>query len=248
LAQEAKGDYFLFLDADVRLASEALACALAEMEAKNLDLLSLFPEQQMETWGEKIVVPLMHELLLSLLPLRWVLGKKNPAFSAANGQFMLFHAEAYRQGQYHSALRIAVTEDICIAERMKSEGRRVETLLGNGLVFCRMYRSAWEAIEGFSKNIFAGFRYSLPFILVYFLLTDAAFLIVLVGGTPLMQIILLFLVVFIRAGLAALGKRPIFLSLTLHPLHKLALLYTAANSVWRHYRRKNVWKGRALPV
>jgi len=89
LAEEAKGDYFLFLDADEKVNDSLLNSAIHRMRLYNLGLLSLFTNQQMDTFGEKSVVPLMHYILLNLLPLRLVYLVKNSTVAAASGQLML---------------------------------------------------------------------------------------------------------------------------------------------------------------
>ncbi len=69
LSLSARGDYFLFMDADVRVKGALLEEALSWMLKKDLALLSIFPVQKMKSFGEKISVPLMNWILLSLLPL-----------------------------------------------------------------------------------------------------------------------------------------------------------------------------------
>jgi cellulose synthase/poly-beta-1,6-N-acetylglucosamine synthase-like glycosyltransferase len=46
LAEMAKGELLLFLDADVRLSPKAVTSAVAALERENLDLLSLFPSKR----------------------------------------------------------------------------------------------------------------------------------------------------------------------------------------------------------
>ena len=75
LAEAAQGDYFLFLDADVSLKPDLVASTFFHLKQNNLGLLSVFPIQKMKTMGEWITVPLMHFILLSLLPL--ILVKKS---------------------------------------------------------------------------------------------------------------------------------------------------------------------------
>jgi hypothetical protein len=49
------------------------------MNLRGLSCLSLFTNQDMRTTGEKMVVPLMHYILLNLLPLRLVYLVKSAA-------------------------------------------------------------------------------------------------------------------------------------------------------------------------
>ncbi len=68
LAKAAKGDYLLFLDADVSVIPRLFTDSIAFMEKQDLDLLSLFPVQKMKTLGEWLTVPLMNRILLGNLP------------------------------------------------------------------------------------------------------------------------------------------------------------------------------------
>ena len=72
LAKQAKGEYLLFLDADEKISNGLINSAVHRMHFRSLALLSLFTNQQMKTIGEKLTVPLMHYILLNLLPLRLV--------------------------------------------------------------------------------------------------------------------------------------------------------------------------------
>jgi glycosyltransferase involved in cell wall biosynthesis len=95
LAQHATGDFYLFLDADEQVQNGLINSAVHRMKLRGLSLLSLFTNQTMRSVGEEMVVPLMHYILLNLLPLRLVYLLKTAALSAASGQFMLFDAAGY---------------------------------------------------------------------------------------------------------------------------------------------------------
>ncbi|MBM3401613.1 MAG: glycosyltransferase family 2 protein, partial [Bacteroidetes bacterium] len=72
LAAVSKGRYLIFLDADEIIAEGLINSSIHRMKSNRLSLLSIFTDQLMYTWGERVVVPLMHFLLLNLLPLRLV--------------------------------------------------------------------------------------------------------------------------------------------------------------------------------
>ncbi len=153
LALQAKGDYLLFLDADVRIKNtlpNALLCYALKYET---DLLSIFPVQQMQTLPEKITVPLMHFILLTLLPLPLVLRSKFASLSAANGQCMFFDAITYHKLLPHKQFKKSRAEDIEIARYYKRNHKKTSCLTGTKQVQCRMYSSLNQSIEGFSKNV-----------------------------------------------------------------------------------------------
>ncbi|MBC7475140.1 MAG: glycosyltransferase family 2 protein, partial [Candidatus Sericytochromatia bacterium] len=153
LANEANGEYLLFLDADTVIESGLINSSLEFIKKNDLKLLSIFPQQIMSSFGEKLIVPLMNNILLSLLPLILIPLSKIDSLAAANGQFMLFQANNYKENNWHQQAKNKITEDITIIRMMKKQGFRCATLLGNNLIKCRMYKSLKEGINGFSKNI-----------------------------------------------------------------------------------------------
>ncbi len=182
LAQEAKGDYLLFLDADVRVGEGVIDRSLQYMLRHRCDLMSIFPTQEMLTLGERITVPNMQIILLTLLPLPLVRLSGFPSLSAANGQFMLFRHDTYQELQPHRQFRMSRAEDIEIARHLKRQRRRVSCLTGVRGVRCRMYHSLPEAVEGFSKNVTYFFGNSSPAAILYWLVTTLGFVVFLVVG------------------------------------------------------------------
>jgi glycosyltransferase involved in cell wall biosynthesis len=69
LASMARYDTFCYLDADVRIAPDALANMVAFLEESKSDLVSGFPFQETETFLEWLLLPLIHFVLLSYLPI-----------------------------------------------------------------------------------------------------------------------------------------------------------------------------------
>lgn len=157
LALAATGDYFLFLDADVRIGKKAIARALKYSQEKTLNLLSVFPEQLMPNVETRMAVPLMNWILLSLLPIAAVRISPFVSMSAANGQFMFFESASYRQQKPHSKFRMSAVEDMAIVRNYKRNGLKIATFLGNNDVKCTMYKDLREAVNGFSKNLFQFF-------------------------------------------------------------------------------------------
>jgi chlorobactene glucosyltransferase len=164
LAEAARGDWLLFTDADTVHQPPALRRALALAAGRDVGLLSMFPRQITGTWGERLIIPLMHLAVYGLLPLPAMHRLRSPAFAAANGQYMLFRRAAYDAAGGHAAVRAQVLEDVALARAVKRAGHRIELADGGDLVRTRMYRGAAEVWAGFSKNFFAFFNYSLPFL------------------------------------------------------------------------------------
>jgi len=246
LAQKANGKYLIFLDADVELSADAITKAVAFFQEKQLSLLSVFPQQEMETFAERLTVPLMNWILQSLLPLILVQKTPFPSVSAANGQFMMFETENYRSRQWHSKVKNQNVEDIRIARMMKSERLKVAVLLGNQDVFCRMYRNFNEAVVGFSRNMheyFGGQR----------LVMTGFWLLVLSGPWFVWAVLgweylFLFaaLVVINRLLVAIASRQNWMLSVFLHPLQMISFSIVVFYNIYRKIRKDTEWKGRQI--
>jgi len=247
LAQEASGEWLLFIDADVQLAPDASTRALSYAKKMKLDALSVFPFQEMRSFGERLTVPLMHQLLLSLLPLNFIRWFKHPSLAAANGQFLLLSAAVYRSQQPHEQVRNDIVEDIAIFRQLKAAGKRVMTLTDpEGVIRCRMYHDLGEGVRGFSKNVLAGFGYSIPGLIVYLCLT-AYLWPVFWFWVPLREVIALTMVILLsRVMILRTAGQPVILNLLLHIPQLMVFHWIAWRSIYLKLTNTYEWKGRVL--
>ncbi|HTD42474.1 MAG TPA: glycosyltransferase family 2 protein [Mucilaginibacter sp.] len=246
LAKQAKGEFLLFLDADELVFNGLINSAVHRMHFRNLALLSLFTNQQMKTFGELLTVPLMHYILLNLLPLRLVYLSKNATVAAASGQFMLFNADVYHQNEWHKKTMDKIVEDVEIMKQVKSFGFNGESLLANGMVSCRMYIGYAEAINGFGKNFLAAFNYNIFSFLIFLLL--------LIAGPMMVIMTLNFQLILMMAGLIMLTRIMIslesgqnaFINVILHPLQMFSLTLIAFSAIQKYLTKTTEWKGRKI--
>lgn len=156
LAAAARGEWYLFLDADARLGGEALAKALDTAIAQGNGLVTGFPRQETSSWLEKLVVPLMGFTIACHLPIRLVRESKNPRFVAAHGAFLLIHRDTYAAIGGHAAFAGHLVDDMQLARAVKASGAPVTLADISDHVSMRMYRDASGVWNGYKKNIFAG--------------------------------------------------------------------------------------------
>lgn len=246
LAQAATGDYFLFADADVHPREGLIASTIHELHTKELGLLSIFPDQEMHSSGEKIVVPIMHYLLLTLLPLYWIYTFKFSSMAAANGQFMLFKSEVYKKYLWHQLVKARVAEDIQIVREMKQRGERAATFLGGDLIWCKMYTDYQDAINGFSKNFLAGFGSVFGVLFYLFILVVGWIFVAL--AQPILLIPAFGLIILTNLGLARLSNQSFKMLIWTHPQRIWATIQIAVNSILRKLKKQNQWKGRNVDL
>lgn len=244
LALRAEGEYYLFLDADVRIRGNVINNGISRMIKENLALLSIFPVQIMKTLGAKISVPLMNWILLSLLPMPLIRKSKRPSLAAANGQFMLIPALVYKEFRFHEAFKEHKVEDMAIIRLLKTKGYNVETYLGNNDISCIMYDRLSKAIEGFTKNIFLFFGNSVIVTVLYALLITLAPVFIIVYLPVYAWIVYAVMILFMRINISIASRQPVFQNLLYLIPQQIVLLFIIGKAVFNRLTGKILWKGR----
>lgn len=247
LSQVATGDCLLFSDADVRWRPSSLRALLDHFHRTRAHLLTVWPTQITETWGERLVVPLMALAIQAYLPVLATHHAPSPAFAAAMGQCLLFRRAAYDRIGGHARVRDNIVEDVALARAVKSAGLRLRAADGNGLIACRMYRNWGEVRDGFAKNILAGHG-NQPLLLVlstffHWLVFIGPWL--LIAGDWRMGLPLTALGVLVRALTAAVTRQRARDAL-LMPASVMVMTVIAAQSLGWRYRGGPQWKGRTF--
>lgn len=246
LSLEAVGDYLLFIDADVRIGNSIIAGSVAYMQKNKLALMSIFPKQEILSFGEMITVPVMNFILLSLLPLILVRKSSFPSLSAANGQYMMFDSVIYKAVNPHSIMKSDKVEDIKIARYLKNKGYPVACLTGNDSVRCRMYKGFGEAVNGFSKNVTAFFGNSVLLSIVFWLATTLGFMPVF-ALMPLFVILLyIFSYLATRIMISVVSEQKIMMNLLYLIPQQFALGIMIYRAVMNNFTGNYQWKGRNL--
>jgi hypothetical protein len=157
LAAAATGSVLVFVDADVRLAPQAVAASVALLRDAGLDLVCPYPRQIAESMAERLVQPLLQWSWLTTLPLRHAERSPRPSMSAANGQLLVVDAETYRRCGGHGAVRDQVLDDMELLKAVKRSGGTGGVVDGTGLAVCRMYTDWTSLSEGYRKSLWAAF-------------------------------------------------------------------------------------------
>jgi hypothetical protein len=147
-------DVLVFVDADVVLAADAVAGAVALRRETGVTLLSPYPRI---TGAGRLVQPLLQWSWLTFLPLRAMERSPRPSLAAAGGQWLVLEAAGYRRAGGHAAVRDDVLEDIGLARAIKRAGGRIALADGSRLAECRMYDTWRELVDGYTKSMWASF-------------------------------------------------------------------------------------------
>ncbi len=168
LARQAQGELFFFTDADTLFRSDMLKTIVTTLMGEQGDLLTGFPRQEVHTWGERLLVPFFSWAFLCFIPLAIAYKFRLPFLSMAVGQMMLFRREAYWAIGGHERINTSVVDDMSLARQIKAKRLNWRVSYIADLVSCRMYHSSRDAMDGFTKNLFAAFDYRLlPFLFAF---------------------------------------------------------------------------------
>lgn len=257
LAQVAAGELLLFTDADTRHHPFALQDSVAALQTEKVDLLAAIPYQEVESWAERLVVPLIPWSIVSFVPL--VLAYRLPysILSVAIGQFMLLRRSAYEQIGGYRAIRQHVVDDLTLGRRIKAQGLCWRLLDAGPRVRCRMYRNFRQVYQGLSKNLFVAFEYKTPFFLFVWLWLGHVFwtpLLMLGLGLagvqfPLYTLVLASITVIMALLWWGITHRrfglPPYLTF-LYPVTIVLSVIIATNSMLLTLTNRSTWKGRVL--
>jgi glycosyltransferase involved in cell wall biosynthesis len=246
LSKLANGRYLLFLDSDVRIGNGIIRQTSTFSEKHKLGLLSIFPRQIMVSAGEKAAVPLMHFILLTLLPLILVRKTGFSSLAAANGQFMLFNSNIYRKTFPHEKMKNDKVEDIKIARYFKNEGIKIACITGKESVSCRMYSGFSESVHGFSKNVTQFFGNSFSLAILFWLITTFGFIMVFLALPKTIFISYFIIFILTRITVSVAARQSVLMNLIFLIPQQLALGLFVLKAVVNRYKNQYEWKGRKI--
>ena len=168
LSKFAKGDFLLFIDADTKLQKNTISETVSEMNNNDVDLISLFPNRITNTAIDKIISVTIGWFIFSCLPI--IFSNRNPMFSSAFGQFLLFRKGAYFSIGGHESIKDKILDDFELGRLITKRGYNLNIFDGTERISTFSYSTEKEALEGLSKSIFPFFNNRLiPFLILLIL-------------------------------------------------------------------------------
>lgn len=255
LATLARYDVLSFLDADVRLEPDGLARMVRFLEASRAGLVSGFPRQETGTLLEELLIPLIHWLLLSFLPL-WAMRRfRWSAFGAGCGQWFATTRPAYEAVGGHSAVKSSLHDGLTLPRAYRRAGFRTDVCDAKSLATCRMYHSSRDVWFGLAKNAREGMAATgqIGFWTVLLLCGQVIPVVLLFGSQADLRVIVLAvlaLVVSLTVRFAMSLRFPVSPgSAVFHPVAILLLLAIQWYAVLGAVLGRPVgWKGRSSPA
>jgi chlorobactene glucosyltransferase len=156
-AAAAQGAWLCFMDADTFAEPGLLSSTYCTAVNQAADLFSILTEQELGSFWEKTILPLVFLGLAFGFPGKRVNDPNKPD-AISNGQFILIKHAVYNQVGGHTAVKDRIDEDKAIAALTKHAGYRLILADGRKLARTRMYTSLPEMWEGWTKNIYLGLK------------------------------------------------------------------------------------------
>ena len=259
-ASVARGEFLLFVDADLIYAPAAVRSAMASLLKHNAGSVSWFPRMVMKGFWENILMPCLAVIGFMELP-TWLANRtRNPQLGIGGGPGTLLSREIYFQTGGHEALKNAIIDDVGLVRQVRRAGHRSLILLADDLSSLRMYRGFREVIEGFTKNSSIVFDNNVPVIALILVLgvlvhiwpyaLALAGLIHWLSGMPVgtaaaIGIATVLLITISRLMLFVWLRYRLDSAIFGHPLMFGTILYVLARSAWKVAILGEVtWRGR----
>jgi len=153
-ANEAKGKWLLFTDADVQFKPDSVRRALAYAEAETADHVVLFPQMIMKRPGEFMMIAFFQTMFVfGHRP--WKVADPKSKDHMGVGAFNMIRRSTYDAVGTYEALRMEVLDDMKLGKVVKNAGFAQRNVFGEDLISIRWARGARGVVENLTKNFFA---------------------------------------------------------------------------------------------
>jgi 4,4'-diaponeurosporenoate glycosyltransferase len=139
---QARGEWFLFTDADTVHAPDGPARAMTLALANRLDGLSLLPPVRFFGFTDRLALTTAFAGLFAM---------GAPRAGMLNGQFVLLRRDVYERSEGFAAVRGEALEDVALGRRLSAMGYRVPMAHGDGALQVRMYADPKQMWHGLTR-------------------------------------------------------------------------------------------------
>lgn len=152
LSLAARGDWFLFTDADTIHKPHSISTALAVARKRKSIFVSCIPSFITKTWAEKLYFPIIHFVFIALLPFKLINFSKDSRLSFGMGPFLFIERNFFFSWGGYEAIKAEIVDDLAMARKVKENKGKISILDGTQFMDVRFYTCFKEVWNGFSKN------------------------------------------------------------------------------------------------
>jgi chlorobactene glucosyltransferase len=151
-AEQARGEWLLFTDADVVHAPETLARCLPLAMRLDRGGLTLTPRVDTAGIAERLVMPAAATLIANVLAPGFLVRSPRSCVVMAAGAFLLIRRDVYERFGGHEGIAGHMVDDVALAQAVKRGGGLLVPADGTDFIRLRMYHDATEMWRGWRKN------------------------------------------------------------------------------------------------
>lgn len=246
------GEWVLMVDADTRFAPDTLKRGVAY--ALETDAGMCVVRSQLASAGflEAVLMSAVNFFFFVATPLFLVSRTKSTLFATGSPAFNLMRKDAFDACNGFECLKDEVLDDVAMGFWIKSKGYKVATAYAGDLIYVRMYTSAAETVQGFTKNTFPTIRNQWWLFPLFFIVGAIMSILPYVGlATGLVNgvwitpaLISLGLMHAVFAGLAFRFAEPWYITFT-NPIREIGWWYIFMRSFIVYQRKGVVWRNRS---
>jgi chlorobactene glucosyltransferase len=150
----ASGDWFIFTDADTYHHPNSIEDAVAFALNSKSDLVSFVPVQELGSFPEKLIMPVLLSSFLLGDPLHSINDSASKR-AYAYGQYIVCWRSSYLATGGHQSVRNEIVEDHALARVFKENGYKISVADGKTLYRVRMYTDLESLWQGWTKNLYS---------------------------------------------------------------------------------------------
>lgn len=255
LAEAAKGEILLFVDADMRPEPDFISWIVTNLEHHQVDFLSGYPHHTASEPRDYLLFPVAYLSTSFLLPLWLFRVVRSYAFSHVIGQFFCVRADVLRDAGGFEAVKSTIAEDSQMGRRLKGLGYQQVFLDGKKHIHGNLFDSMDHAKMGIMRIVFDFFDHKVyPF--VFLGLSILAFLLLPIplaglafwGGIPWAAPLAASVLLTLTAWAATMAERRIpWYAAFLYPVHFGWVIILCIRSIVISKRGGGFdWKGRIV--
>lgn len=252
--KHAKGNHFIFLDADTWLKPGAVVNIDAAFSKQHYQgAISIQPYHEMKTWKERFSI-LFHFITAASTGSTQLFRSKDSTVGGY-GQVLVMNRNTYNGIGGHEAIHQEVVENLALIQQVKNRNLPVQAFIGKDTIHMRMYPNGWsELVNGWGKSFAKGAMMTnsvLLFLISIWLTFYFTAAMEILDSSNRAQFVVWATFMFSYSFLVWLqanlfGKMK-WTDVFLIPLFFFGFLYIFARSVWNGvFGKKTVWKDRTI--
>jgi glycosyltransferase involved in cell wall biosynthesis len=253
--QEARGEWFLFSDADVHVKKTTLKRVLSYAESRKLDHLAVFPKLLPTNLVLDSVLSIFIRDLCMWCRV-WAIENKDSEAYTGSGSFNFVRRSAFEKTRGFDWLKLEVCDDVALGHMLKKSGAKSSLINGCKFVSVYFYHTVREMAIGAERATFTVFgNFSAVRLIAGALLSIflelSPFVALFISGIPYVRyvgVVMVAIALIISIMTSMWTDRPIFPSLLLPMSVPLMNGIAIRAGLLGAIRKGIIWRGTFYPT